>query len=50
MLLGIAALFIFLHQPPEYQASAWVSGLCLNAINNVTTPGFVLIVLLAILL
>ena len=50
MLSGIALLFIFLHQPPEHQASARVSGLRLSATNDVTvtTPGFVLIVLLVI--
>ena len=48
MLSGIAPLFIFLHQPPEHQASARVSGLCLSATNDVTTPGFVLIVSLTI--
>ena len=48
MLIGVAPLFIFLYQPSEHQVSAWVSGLILSAINNVTTFGFILIVLLAI--
>ena len=50
MLSEIAPLFIFLHQPPEHQASARVSGLRLSATNDVTvtTPGFVLIVSLTI--
>ena len=48
MLSGIAPLFIFLHQPPKHQASARVSGLRLSATNDVTTPGFVLIVSLTI--
>ena len=50
MLLGIAPLFIFLYQPSEHQASARVSGLRLSTTNDVTvtTPGFVLIVLLVI--
>ena len=48
MLSGIALLFIFLHQPPEHQASARVSGLRLSATSDVTTPGFVLIVSLTI--
>ena len=50
MLSGIAPLFIFLHQLPKYQAFARVFGLCLSATNNVTNPGFILIVLLTILL
>ena len=48
MLLGIVPLFIFLHQPPKHQDSARVSGLCLSATNDVTTPRFVLIILLDI--
>ena len=48
MLSGIAPLFIFLHQSPEYQAFARVSALRVSATNNITTPKFVLIVLLTI--
>ena len=52
MLSRIAPLFIFLHQSPEHQVFARVSGLCLGATNDliVTTLGFVLIVSLVILL
>ena len=50
MLSEIAPLFIFLHQPSEHQVFARVSGLHLNATNNVTDtiPEVVLIVSLVI--
>ena len=50
MLLGIVWLFIFLHQLLEHQAFPWVSGLCVGATDNITTPGFGLIVSLTVLL